>query len=63
MRTGKAVTTSSVETANYNYVYENGLLQKMTRGSRILEFSYDASGTPVSIAYRTGATATPIYYY
>ena len=35
----------------------------MKRGSRILDFSYDASGTPVSIKYRSSATATPIYYY
>ena len=63
MRTGKAVTTSSGATTNYSYVYENGMLQKMTRGNRILEFSYDANGTPVSIKYRSSATATPIYYY
>ena len=39
------------------------MLQKMTRGSRILEFSYDANGTPDSIKYRSSATATPTYYY
>ena len=63
MRTGKVVTTSSGATTNYSYVYENGLLQKMTRGSRILEFSYDASGNPVSIKYRSSASANPVYYY
>ena len=63
MRTGKAVTNSSGATTNYSYVYENGLLQKMTRGSRILEFSYDANGTPVSIKYRSSETANPVYYY
>ena len=63
MRTGKAVTTSSGATTNYSYVYENGLLQKMTRGNRILDLSYDANGTPVSIKYRSSASATPVYYY
>jgi len=62
MRTGKAVTTST-GAATYTYVYENGLLQKMTRGSRTLEFSYDANGNPVSLAYRNSTTATPVYYY
>ncbi len=63
MRTGKSVTASSGTTTNYSYVYENGLLQKMTRGNRILEFSYDANDTPVSIKYRSSADATPVYYY
>ena len=35
----------------------------MKQGSRILDFSYDASGNPVSIKYRSSATATPTYYY
>ena len=63
MRTGKAVTNSSNVTTQYTYVYENNLLQKMTRGSRTFEFSYDAYGNPVSIAYRSNATSEPTYYY
>ncbi len=62
MRTGKTVTKDGT-TTEYNYVYENGLLLQMTRGSRIYDFSYDANGTPVSIAYRSKATANPTYYY
>jgi len=62
LRTGKIVTKDGT-TTEYNYVYENGLLLQMTRGSRVYDFSYDANGTPVSIAYRTRATATPSYYY
>ena len=63
MRTGKTVTTSEGTTNSYTYVYENGLLLQMCMGSRIYDFSYDSNGTPVSIAYRTRATATPTYYY
>ncbi len=63
MRTGKVVTTSEGTSNSYTYVYENGLLLQMRMGSRIYDFSYDANGTPVSIAYRTRATATPTYYY
>ena len=62
LRTGKTVTQNGTAT-EYNYVYENGLLLQMTRGSRVYDFSYDANGTPISIAYRTRATATPSYYY
>ncbi len=67
MRTGKTVTVTSgsgsTSSTAYTYVYENGLLLQMTRGSRIYDFSYDANGTPVSIAYRNRATANPTYYY
>ena len=62
LRTGKTVTKDGTAT-EYNYVYENGLLLQMTRGSRVYDFIYDANGTPISIAYRTRATATPSYYY
>ena len=34
MRTGKSVVASSGATTNYSYVYENGMLQKMTSDSR-----------------------------
>ena len=62
MRTGKTVTSGS-STVEWEYVYEGGKLLQMKRGSRILDFSYDASGNPVSIKYRSSATATPTYYY
>ena len=35
----------------------------MKRGSRILDFSYDASGNLVGFSYRSGTKATPTYYY
>ena len=63
MRTGKTVTKSSGSTTAYSYVYENGLLLQMSRGARFYDFSYDANGRPLSIAYRSQAEATPIYYY
>ena len=63
MRTGKTVTKSSGATTAYTYVYENGLLLQMSRGARFYDFSYDANGRPLSIAYRSQAEATPIYYY
>ncbi|MDO5124663.1 MAG: RHS repeat-associated core domain-containing protein, partial [Eubacteriales bacterium] len=34
----------------------------MKRGSRTLDFSYDASGNPVGFSYRSGTTANPTYY-
>ena len=63
MRTSKTVTKSSGSTTAYTYVYENGLLLQMSRGARFYDFSYDANGRPLSIAYRSQAEATPIYYY
>ncbi len=50
-------------TVKYTYVYEDGLLRQMSRGSRVYDFIYDAYGNPVSIAYRSRATANPLYYY
>lgn len=63
MRTSKTVTSSSGATTAYTYVYEDGQLVQMTRGSRILDFIYDGNGVPVSVAYRSRATANPTYYY
>lgn len=37
MRTSKTVTQNGTAT-EYNYVYENGLLLQMTRGSRVYDF-------------------------
>lgn len=37
LRTGKTVTQNGTAT-EYNYVYENGLLLQMTRGSRVYDF-------------------------
>ena len=63
LTSGKSVTNSAGTTNSYTYVYENGQLLQMCMGSRIYDFSYDANGTPISVAYRTRATATPTYYY
>ena len=42
MRTGKTVTVTaddgSTSSLEYTYVYENGLLLQMTRGSRVYDF-------------------------
>ena len=47
-----------------NYLYNNGLLvQEIVDNQRILDYSYDSAGNPVSVAYRTSLSATPIYYY
>ncbi len=47
-----------------NYLYNNGLLmQEIVDNTRILDYSYDSAGNPVSVAYRTSLSATPIYYY
>lgn len=63
VRTSKTVTSSSGATTAYTYVYEDGQLVQMTRGSRILDFIYDGNGVPISVAYRSRATSTPTYYY
>lgn len=63
MRIGKIVTISSGVTTNYRYAYEGGLLHKMTRGERILEFSHDTNGTLLNLkdaVLRTRNTASLI---
>jgi len=45
-------------TTTYNYVYNGDKLSQMTMGSDVLNFSYDASGTPITVQYN-GTT----YYY
>lgn len=62
LRTGKTVVKNGT-TVKYTYVYEGGQLLQMSRGSRVYDFIYDAYGNPVSIAYRSQATANPLYYY
>ena len=45
-------------TTAYSYVYNGGSLSQMTVGSNVLNFAYDASGTPMAVTY--GGTT---YYY
>ena len=45
-------------TVTYGYVYNGSQLSQMTVGSNTLNFSYDASGIPMSVSYN-GTT----YYY
>ena len=45
-------------TTTYNYVYNGGLLSKMTVGDNVLVFAYDASGAPMTVTYNG-----TIYYY
>ena len=45
-------------TNTYQYVYNGDKLSQMTVGSDVLNFSYDASGTPMTVQYK-GTT----YYY
>ncbi len=45
-------------TTTYNYVYNGSQLTQMTKGADTLYFSYDASGTPLSVTYNG-----TVYYY
>ena len=45
-------------TTTYNYVYNGSSLSQMTVGTHLLNFAYDASGSPMAVTY-DGTT----YYY
>lgn len=45
-------------TTTYNYVYDGSLLKELTVGANTLRFTYDASGTPLTVTFN-GIT----YYY
>ena len=62
MRTGKTL-TSGTTTDTVEYVYEGGLLRQMRYNHMYFDFSYDANGAPVSMAYRSTAAGSPMYYY
>ena len=53
-------------TTTYNYVYNGDKLSQMTVGTASLTFTYDASGSPLSVIYDTNtsdSTAGSVYYY
>ena len=62
MRTSKTLTSDGA-TDTVKYVYENGLLLQMQYNHMYFDFIYDANGNPVSMAYRSTVTSSPIYYY
>ena len=51
--------TKNVDGTTYTYTYNGSQLTQMTRGTDVLHFYYDASGTPV--AFKLNNTTT--YYY
>ena len=51
-------TSRSSSSATYSYVYNGSQLSQMTVDGNTLYFAYDASGTPMSVAYNGTA-----YYY
>ena len=63
LRTKKSITTSSGSTTNVEYIYEGGMLIQMTYGNYVLDFSYDANGTPVAFHVDNGGTVDKYYYY
>lgn len=66
LRTRKTVNTiqnGSTAVKNVEYVYEQGKLLRMKDGSKILDFTYDANGSPISVAYRSSSTSNVGYYY
>ena len=62
MRTSKTITDGTT-TDTVEYVYEGGQLLQMRYNHMYFDFIYDANGLPVSIAYRSTVTSSPIYYY
>lgn len=66
LRTKKSITTTSdftTTTTNVEYVYEGGLLMRMTYGDRIFDFSYDVSGNPIGFNYTIPSASVSSYYY
>ena len=52
-------------TTTYNYVYNGDKLSQMTVGTETLNFTYDASGTPMSVIYDDSTDTAPVrtFYY
>jgi len=66
MRTNKTINVvqnGTLSATNVKYIYESGKLLQMRYGSRVLDFTYDSGGTPISLIYRSSETANPTYYY
>ena len=58
-------TQKTVDGVEHNYLYAGGKLLRETYGDKILDFIYDANGTPYALKYTAGTEApeTFLYYY
>ena len=52
----------STTTEVHEYIYTGSKLLRETYGSNVLDFFYDASGTPYALKYNNGITTTTYYY-
>ncbi|MBR3987924.1 MAG: RHS repeat-associated core domain-containing protein [Clostridia bacterium] len=59
LRTKKAI-TGGITT---KYVYEGGLLVRMSYGSNIFDFNYDANGRALGFKYTPAGSTSGAYYY
>ena len=60
LRTGRVKTNSSGATAGtYTYVYDGGKLSQMTYGNYVVDITYDAAGTPLTMVINGQTT----YHY
>ena len=55
--------TKNVNGLQYTYLYHGGNLIQETRGSRILDYFYDANGQAIAVRYKSNANVTGTYYY
>ena len=55
--------SKTVGNIQYTYLYLGGLLMQETRGSRILDYFYDANGQAIAVRYKSNANAAGTYYY
>ena len=61
--TGGMRLSKNVNGLQYTYLYRGGLLVQETRGSRILDYFYDANGQAIAVRYKSNANNTGTYYY
>lgn len=55
--------TKTVGTVEHKYVWQGSKLISEYYGGKELHFFYDESGAPFAFAYKSSATATPVFYY
>ena len=55
--------SKNVNGTQYSYLYQGGLLLQETRGTRVLDYSYDANGQPVCVKYSNNNNSNGTYYY
>ena len=55
--------TKTVGTVEHKYVWQGSKLISEYYGGKELHFFYDESGAPFAFAYKSSATAAPVFYY